>query len=104
MPDGLYHTYFNQPKSSPTLITVKPYQSASFTAMEQPKSFYELRYHSSYGYIDHIYVKNQQLIQKQTPLLTYYNPQLEPLILAKRNCLLKLIIQTFLTHLKIKPV
>ncbi|MCH8665747.1 MULTISPECIES: HlyD family efflux transporter periplasmic adaptor subunit [Staphylococcus] len=83
----VYHTYFNQPKSSPTLITVKPYQSASFTAMEQPKSFYELRYHSSYGYIDHIYVKNQQLIQKQTPLLTYYNPQLEPLILAQKKLL-----------------
>ena len=66
-------------------ITAKPQYSLSFIGEQQPQESFTLYFNPSLGNVSSLLVKNDEIIHSDTPLLEYYNPPLEKLIVAKRR-------------------
>lgn len=72
-------------------ITAKPQYSLLFIGEQQPQESFTLYFNPSLGNVSSLLVKNDEIIQSDTPLLEYYNPPLEKLIVAKKKALSSLI-------------
>ncbi|UDI78983.1 efflux RND transporter periplasmic adaptor subunit [Staphylococcus taiwanensis] len=90
-----YYIYLKIP-SNPDIskletIKAKPLYSLSFIGVQQPQQSFTVYFNPNLGNVSKIFVKNDETITPQTPLLEYYNPSIEKNIVSKKKALSTLL-------------
>nr|WP_229716384.1 efflux RND transporter periplasmic adaptor subunit [Staphylococcus pragensis] len=86
-----YYIYTKVPKepnlSKLETIEAKPQTTLTFSGIQQAEQSFTLYFTPKLGTISDILVKNEGTITPHTPLLEYYNPNIEKLIATKKKTL-----------------
>nr|WP_235851329.1 efflux RND transporter periplasmic adaptor subunit [Staphylococcus petrasii] len=101
-----YYIYTKVPKqpnlSKLETIKAKPQITLTFSGIQQAEQTYTVYFTPKLGAISDLLVKNEATITPQTPLLEYYDPNIEKLIVAKKKTLSSL--QQRQTDTKMSPL
>ncbi|MDM7864231.1 efflux RND transporter periplasmic adaptor subunit [Staphylococcus borealis] len=91
----IYSKIPNEPDTSKIeTLTAKPQYSLSFIGEQQSQESFTLYFNPSLGNVASLFVKNGETIHSDAPLIDYYNPILEKMIVSKKKVLASLLNQS----------